>query len=63
MKVEVKKFGISLIKMYGDNLFLQKKITHIWRVTKLDIERIELDYDTSDTGKHYAWINFQSFYK
>lgn len=50
-------------KIYGDNLFLQKKITHIWRVTKLDIERIELDYDTSDTGKHYAWINFQSFYK
>ncbi len=49
--------------LYGDDLFLQKKISHIWRVTKLDIEKVELDYDTTKTGKHYVWKNFQSFYK
>ncbi|MGY4797202.1 hypothetical protein ACVNNN_19790 [Lysinibacillus fusiformis] len=47
--------------MYGDDLFLQKEISHIWRVAKLDIERVELDYDTTKRGKHYAWKNFQSF--
>lgn len=49
--------------MYGDDLFLQKNITHIWRVTESDLERIELNYDTTKTGKHYVWKDLESFYK
>lgn len=49
--------------MYGDDLFLQNEITHIWRVTKSDIERVALDYDIRGTGKPYAWKFLKSFYE
>ena len=50
--------------MYGDDLFLQKKITHIWKVTESDLERIELKYiNNKGTVPHYVWTYVKTFYK
>lgn len=48
---------------YGDDLFLQKGVTHMWRITKSDIDKVKLDYLTRDTGKPYVWDFVKSFYK
>ncbi|MEB2282376.1 hypothetical protein LAV73_20710 [Lysinibacillus xylanilyticus] len=49
--------------MYGDTLFLRNKITHIWKVTESELERIELDYIPQDTVPDYVWTYVKPFYK
>ncbi len=50
--------------MYGDDLFLKKKITHIWKVTESELERIELNCIPKEgTVPHYVWNYVKNLYK
>ncbi|MGE7692072.1 hypothetical protein ACQKMI_23090 [Lysinibacillus sp. NPDC097214] len=50
---------------YTDDLFLKKRILHIFRVTNSDIESVELSYTTNNTTKstapYYLWKYVKEF--
>ncbi|MBG9692551.1 hypothetical protein ABD91_17305 [Lysinibacillus sphaericus] len=48
-------------KSYGDDLFLKKKISHMFKITKSDIESIELNYTTKSTAPYYVWKYVKEF--
>lgn len=50
--------------LYGDDLFLHKKITHIWKISSnSDFDEVPIDYNTSNTAPHYVWKYVKSFYE
>ncbi|MEB2301591.1 competence protein CoiA [Lysinibacillus xylanilyticus] len=46
---------------YGDDLFLKKKISHIYRVVDSGIESIALNYKTKGTAPDYFWRYVKTF--
>ncbi|WP_031417330.1 hypothetical protein [Lysinibacillus sphaericus] len=50
---------------YSDDLFLKKRISHMFRITNQDIESIELNYTTINTTKstapYYLWKYVKEF--
>lgn len=48
--------------LYGDDLFLTKSVTHIWRITEDNLERIELINETNkQTISYYFWDYVKDF--
>ncbi|WP_282155815.1 competence protein CoiA family protein [Cytobacillus gottheilii] len=64
-KTGIRKEDVHFIfdkSLYGDDLFLQKKITHVWRVREsLDIDKIDLSYDVMETAPDYFWNYVKKF--
>lgn len=49
--------------LYGDDLFLQKEITHIWKIRPdYYFDKIEISFNTHGSAPEYVWNYIRHFY-